>query len=150
MTLAEALALRADMLTTIEDYKSRLLENARLQEGEEPAEQPEQLLRAIDDMLGQLQTMIHRINDTNIHTRLDDGMTIEEAINKRDTMRKKLSILHEAISASKISDRYNRYEIRFITPLDVPKLHAQREKLSRDIRLLDLRIQKLNWITELR
>jgi hypothetical protein len=43
MKLAEALLLRADCQKRIEQLKSRLLGSARVQEGEQPPEDPEKL-----------------------------------------------------------------------------------------------------------
>ena len=44
MKLAEAIALRAETARRIEQLRSRILENARYQEGEEPAEDAASLL----------------------------------------------------------------------------------------------------------
>lgn len=44
MKLAEALMLRADMQNRIENLRGRLMSNAIVQEGEECAEDPQELL----------------------------------------------------------------------------------------------------------
>ena len=44
MKLAEALNERADIQRRIAQLESRLIDNAKVQEGEEPAERPEDLL----------------------------------------------------------------------------------------------------------
>jgi hypothetical protein len=44
MKLAEALALRAEAARRIEQLRSRIVDNARYQEGEEPAEDASRLL----------------------------------------------------------------------------------------------------------
>ena len=43
MKIAEALALRADLQRRLEQLKQRLFNNARVQEGDQPAEPPDQL-----------------------------------------------------------------------------------------------------------
>ena len=43
MKVAEALALRADLQRRLEQLKQRLVKNARVQEGDQPAELPDQL-----------------------------------------------------------------------------------------------------------
>ena len=48
MKLAEALQERADLRTKIDELRSRLTNNALVQEGEEPAEDPQELLSALD------------------------------------------------------------------------------------------------------
>ena len=45
MKLAEALILRADCQKRIAQLKSRLLTNAKVQEGDKPAEAPQELSR---------------------------------------------------------------------------------------------------------
>ena len=48
MKLAEALQERADLNRRIEQLRSRLLNNAMKQEGEEPSEDPKELLKELD------------------------------------------------------------------------------------------------------
>ena len=43
MKLSEALSLRKDLLTRISQLEGRLQNNVTVQEGEEPAEKPEEL-----------------------------------------------------------------------------------------------------------
>jgi hypothetical protein len=45
MKLAEALILRADYQKRIEQLKAILIRNAKIQEGDAPAEKPEELLK---------------------------------------------------------------------------------------------------------
>ena len=49
MKLAEALILRADLQKRLEQLRQRLILNAQVQEGEQPAEDPESLLRELDE-----------------------------------------------------------------------------------------------------
>ena len=48
MKLAEALQERADLNTKISELRSRLYDNAVVQEGEKPAEDPSELLSELD------------------------------------------------------------------------------------------------------
>ncbi len=43
MKIAEALALRADLQRRLEQLKQRLVKNVRVQEGDQPAESPDEL-----------------------------------------------------------------------------------------------------------
>ena len=54
MKLAEALILRADCQKRFEQLKSRLLTNARIQEGDQPAEKPQDLLAEIERVADEL------------------------------------------------------------------------------------------------
>ena len=64
MKLAEGLSIRKDLQTRIEQLKARLVNNMKVQEGDEPAEQPSALLKELDGCLAQLEQMIFRINAT--------------------------------------------------------------------------------------
>jgi hypothetical protein len=55
MKVAEALALRADLQRRLEQLKQRLVKNARVQEGDQPEEAPEQLqTESLNDVLRSL------------------------------------------------------------------------------------------------
>ena len=51
MKLAEALILRADYQKRVELLKNRLLQNVRVQEGDEPNEDPKLLLKKLTELL---------------------------------------------------------------------------------------------------
>ena len=64
MKLAEALQERADLNKKIEQLRSRITSNALMQEGVLPVEDPEQLLKELDECLNQLEKLIIVINKT--------------------------------------------------------------------------------------
>ena len=66
MKLAEALQERADLNKKIEQLRSRITSNALMQEGVLPVEDPEQLLKELDECLNQLEKLIIVINKTNM------------------------------------------------------------------------------------
>lgn len=51
MKLANALSQRAELQTRIRQLEERLNNNAQVQEGEEPAEDPVELLRELDAVI---------------------------------------------------------------------------------------------------
>ena len=63
MQLAEALSLRADAVRRIEQLRSRITSNARIQEGEEPSENAAALLaearRVFDELVVLILSLIH-------------------------------------------------------------------------------------------
>ena len=65
MKLANALSLRSELQTRIRQLESRLDNNALVQEGESPAEDPMELLRELEEDYAQLEELIARINRTN-------------------------------------------------------------------------------------
>lgn len=68
MKLAEALQERADLNRTIQQLKERLDNNVLVQEGEQPAEQPERLKQELDAAIQRLEYLMARINHTNCQT----------------------------------------------------------------------------------
>src|SRR6266481_1145799 len=65
MKLAEALILRADCQKRIAQLKGRLLVNAKVQEGDAPAETPQELIAELGRVSTELLDLIKRINRTN-------------------------------------------------------------------------------------
>jgi hypothetical protein len=150
MKLAEALAERSDCQKRIEEIKSRLATSARIQEGEEPAEDSSELLSEADRIHARLLELISAINRTNSGTAFSDGRTISDAIAERDVLSKRRDFLADvAGSGSSRWDRYSRSEVRYIMTVPVGKLRADADQLAKRYRELDLRIQELNWKTEL-
>ncbi len=151
MKLAEALILRADHQKRIEQLKQRLYRNAKVQEGEIPGENPEELLTEIDQITADLLQLIQRINATNATTVLSDGQTISDAIATRDILSIKQKILRElATSAAITQERYTKSEVKFKSTVNVPDLQKQADALARKYRELDTLIQEANWLTELK
>ena len=72
MKLAEALSLRKDLEKRISGLKDRLENVARIQEDEEPSENPEELMTELDRCLEQLEQLIYNINVTNVKIVCED------------------------------------------------------------------------------
>ena len=81
MILAEALAIRKDLQKKIEQLRSRLLNNVRIQEGDEPSEIPTELLKVLFCFLYRLQRLICQSNKTNMNT-VTEGKTLTELISE--------------------------------------------------------------------
>lgn len=149
MKLAEALSIRKDLTKKIEIIKSRLISNVRLQEGDEPSEQPAELFKELDSCLVQLESLIARINKTNMHTKAD-GRTLTEMMAEKEVLTKRIAIIADvADKANETQDRYSRSEIKMVTTIDVKALNKQMDKLSERLRKLDISIQGLNFLTDL-
>ncbi|QBD76768.1 hypothetical protein EPA93_12430 [Ktedonosporobacter rubrisoli] len=150
MKLAEALVLRADLQKRIEQMRNRLNQSALVQEGEQPPENPTELLTELGQMLAQLQELIARINRTNLQASLPDGTTLTNALAQRDVLSLHHSIIDGlADTASNRIERYGRAEIRKLSTVDVAALRKQLDELARQRRELDTTIQATNWTTDL-
>lgn len=150
MKLAEALVLRADLQTRLAQMRTRLTQSALVQEGEQPPENPTELLAELAQMLAQLQDLVARINKTNLQARLPDGTTLTDALASRDILSQHHSIISElANTASDRIERYGRSEIRKLATVDVATLRRQLDELARQRRELDTTIQATNWTIDL-
>ena len=99
MKLAEALQERADAKRLIARLNTRLAANAVAQEGEAPAEDPSELLKALDGCLARMETLMAKINLVN-STTVVGGRTLTEMIARRDCLRERISAYQKLIDAA--------------------------------------------------
>lgn len=150
MKLAEALLERKSLKDKIESLQTRLVDCSMVQEGDTPAEQPQELLSQLDAAISELETLVKQINRTNNTARLPDGTSVSEAIVSRNLMRLRRETLEQvAQSASMQQHRYMRTEVRFVPVISRADLRKQIDGLAKDWRELDAQIQALNWTTDL-
>jgi len=148
--LGEALVRRAELQTRLAQVRDRLRVIALVQEGDQPAEDPQPLLAELDAIASELERLIAAINVTNAGTRLESGMTLTEALARRDV----LGLLHGALKAvadatAQQQARYSRSEIRMVRTFDVAAVRARVDQLARERRQLDVEIQNANWTVDL-
>ncbi len=151
MKLAEALILRANLQTRLEKLKARLLQNALVQEGDKPAEDPLKLLQEMEQVADELATLVQQINRTNLETRLNDEQTLTDALAVRDVLRLKQSVYWKLGQAASVRQhRFTRSEIKLQGAVNVPRILQRADELAREYRELDTLIQAANWANELR
>jgi hypothetical protein len=75
MKLAEALILRGDVQKRLAQLQDRLTRSAWVQEGEAPHEDPTKLRKEVTSLIEQLQRLVFQINQANMTTQLESGMT---------------------------------------------------------------------------
>lgn len=150
MKLAEALMLRADIQKKFASLRERIGQNAVVQEGDEPHEDPSKMIAEACAVLKELETLVININQANLRTTLPDGRTITQAIAQRDTLVSQHSLLQHAIAnTQKDPDRYSMSEIKWKATLKVASLQKQSEDLAKNIREINAAIQESNWNSQL-
>jgi hypothetical protein len=150
MKLAEALVLRADHQQRIAQLRQRMIANAKVQEGDQAAEDAQALFAEIERIAANLTDLIQRINRTNAVTELESGLTVSDALAVRDMLKLRHDIMRElARSAVVTQSRYSRSEVKFVSAVNVVDIQQRADELAREHRELDTRIQELNWLTEL-
>jgi chaperonin cofactor prefoldin len=150
MKLAEALALRADIQKRISGLGDRAEGSAQVQEGEQPPENPEELLAQLDDLFAQLALLIARINRTNLSATLADGTTLTDALARRDVLALRFRTLTSiADAAAAKQSRYSRSEIKMVATLNVSTLRKQLDEIAQQRRELEGQLQAANWTVDL-
>jgi hypothetical protein len=150
MKLAEALALRADIAKRISGVGNRAGESAQVQEGEQPPENPEELLAQLDDLFAQLTLLIARINRTNLSATLADGTILTDALARRDVLALRFRTLETiANAAAAKQSRYSRSEIKMVATLNVSALRKQLDEIAQQRRELEGQLQAANWTVDL-
>lgn len=150
MKLAEALSIRKDLQVRIAQLGPRIQANVKVQEGDEPSEQPEEMMKELDACYKQVEGLMWQINTTNMQTRNAEGTTLTQLLAQRDVLSMRICSIGGIINAATPSqNRYSRTEIKSVTIVDVKSLRKQIDAYSNQLRKLDMEIQTLNFQTEL-
>ncbi len=150
MKLAEALILRADLQKRIEQLRQRLMRNAKVQEGDRPAEEPNALIQELEQATTQLTRLVQQINRTNAATELETEVTLSDALAERDVLKLRHSLYSSlAHEATVTQSRFTKSEVKFASTVDVAAIQTRADELARRHRELDTKIQEANWRVEL-
>lgn len=150
MKLAEALILRSDIQTRMEQVRNRLASNLKVQEGDEPAENPQDIVGEYDRLLKEYKKLVVRINKTNNETIFEKDTRLSEALVERDIILKKRNLLYYMYEEGSIrQERYSAQEVKYVTQIDIKNIQKEIDKISKEYRELDTKIQGLNWTVDL-
>ena len=119
MKLAEALMERAELQKRISQMEDRLRNNAQVQEGETPAEDPGFLLAQLSDMLIRLEELTAQVNLTNSAVIVDGEPLTRQS------------------------------EIKILSTVPVKDMQRELDRRSKALRELDAKIQAANWTWDL-
>ena len=149
MKLAEALSERADIKKRIEQLETRLILNAKVQDGEKPSEDPKELITELDHLTKRFEELVTKINLRNA-TVVDSSETLTNLLASKDALTLKINAMRDFLSeASSITSRGTRSEIKILPTIDVASYQKKIDKLSKELRELDVRIQTINWTIDL-
>lgn len=150
MKLAEALLLRGEYQSKLEHLEERIRANLKIQEGDTPTENPQLLLQTARETSQALCSLVARINRTNHTLFLEEGVSLADALARRDMLRSQRQLLSRlAQEAAQRDYRLTHSEVRMVVTLDLGALQREIDQLSKEFRELDTRIQGLNWTCEL-
>jgi len=149
MKLAEALLERKSLMEKVEKLRERLVQNALVQEGDAPSEQPQELMVELDETVAQLEVLIKRINATNNVAQLPDGTTVSNAIVRRDMLNlRRVTLDQVANAATAQNQRWSRNEIKFVPTVNAADVRREVDALAKAHRELDAQIQAVNWTVD--
>ena len=149
MKLANALSRRSELQTRIRQLEIRLGNNALVQEGEMPAEDPADLLAELERDYAELERLIAAINRTNSVTKVE-GESLSDLLARRDCLTGKVQVLRNFLqNASAVVHRRTASEIKIKSTVNVRELQQQVDACAKALRELDETIQEKNWTTEL-
>ena len=150
MKLAEALLIRSDMQKKLAQLKGRIRNNAKVQEGDVPSEDPNELIIDASQIISELATLIERIHRTNAIANTDKGQSMLTLLVERDTLEMRHKLLIEAIEAANSeSDRYSHREIKWHVMVSVASLQKQADDIAMKLRQINIVIQSNNWQIDL-
>lgn len=148
MKLAEALSIRSDLQKRINMLNSRLKKSCTVKEGDTPPEDVHSLLKELDSSLKRCRELIYRINYTNMHASVD-GRSITDIMAERDILQQRVRIYHDVIKTLIDGpDRWGRDE-KVVRLLDVPSFRKEADRYSKELRELNLKLQRINWKIDL-
>ena len=146
MKLAEALQERADLNRKITSLRGRLENVVLVQEGEEPVENPRELLGELDESVARLEYLMAAINHTNDVTEAE----LTQLIAKKDALMLKAAVYRGMVQeAGSNTGRARGTEIRVIPAVNVPELQKEADRMAKEIRQLDNLLQATNWTKDL-
>jgi hypothetical protein len=147
--LAEALVVRADTQKRLEQIKVRLNRNAKVQEGEQPSEDPISLVASFEQLADELVSLIYRINATNSNA-IVEGRSMTYALAERDILKQRQAMYRDLAEAATITQSVStRSEVRYKSTVVVADMQKLADQQSKRLRELDARIQEANWLVDL-
>ena len=150
MKLAEALLIRSDMQKKLAQLKGRIRNNVKVQEGDTPSEDPNELIIDASQIITELSTLIERIHRTNAIAKTDNGQSMLTLLVERDTLEMRHKLLIDAIEATNNNDeRYSYREIKWDIIVSVAGLQKQADDIAMKLRKLNIVIQANNWQIDL-
>jgi hypothetical protein len=146
MKLAEALLVRADAKKKLASLRERIGNNSVVQQGEQPHEDPLELIKQAAGVLESLERLTLLVNAANQHAKLPDGRSLAQVLARRDRLAQQHALLQIALDGTKKEpDRYSMREIKWQATINVVSLQKQSDDLSQSIRELNVLIQQANW-----
>ena len=151
MKIAEGLARRADIQKKLSELQGRFRASAQVQEGDQPVEDPQEIINQIDVLNAELLGVVYRLNRSNLQ--VVEEQTLLDRITQRDLLKQQAGVYKALADAATVTvgpfARYSRTEIKTVPLVDPTPLREQADQLTAAARALDMEIQRLDWTTDM-
>ena len=146
MKLAEALILQANHQNRILSLKNRINHQVLIPEGEEPSEDPNELLKIVFTLNAELQRLKHQIHLAHVKSILDTGERLIDLLVERDTLDEQHQILTDAIKHTFLdSDNNHHHNLKWVKVIPVSRLQKYADDINARLCQLNIKIQAATW-----
>ena len=151
MFLAEALIRKAVLKKELDALEQRMCESARIPHDEEPVDDYLILLDSYHEKEGELLDISLRIQATNNSAAFKEGETISQAIVRRDSLKRTVSMNNKLLGAATSGGRglFSNRDVKYKRVVDMSMVRTSMDNAAKQYRDLDVKLQQLNWNTEL-
>jgi len=154
MKLAEALIEKKDLASRISELQGRYTSAAVIEEGSEPDETAQDLLKSLEGAFARWEELTVAINVANNRIMVGD-LTMMQSLAHRDSLKSQIS--HFSSIAGSIRQRnsqrrfYQENGPKMVVAEGVDAKYFIKlvDDLSKELRVLDTQIQAANWANEL-
>jgi len=154
MNIFEAIELKKDLQTRIDDLGKRYVFCSTVKKGEKPIENPQELQTELEDNLSQLNDICCRINAANNTSRNSQGQTLVQLLAEKAIVEKRLEILRRTFSEIIFGDAdfynyCNKPACDYDATIDIKSTKEQIDHQEARLRELNSEIQTLDLTTEI-
>jgi hypothetical protein len=151
MFLAEALLKKAVLKKELEALEQRMSESARIPYDAAPVDDYLILLNSYRSKESELLEISLRILATNSSTEFREGETISQAIIRRDSLKCAVNMYNKLLGAATGGGRglFSNRDVKYKRVVDMDMLRANMDNTAMQYRELDVKLQQLNWNTDL-
>ena len=151
MKLAEALSERSALKDRMSMLSKRLQENAFVYEGDEPLDDPKEMLKELEMLTKRNEELVSSINMANANTKASNGEVLAVLLARRDSLITKSQVLSKLLESNPHDPYSSRTKdtVRRVPVVDMRTVRLEMEEASKKAREIDALIQATNWNTEI-
>jgi len=146
MKLAEAMMQRADLDKKVSILGARLNDIALINKNYALEDEPKHLFEELNKSMKALSELVYRIHVTNMET-IDNGTTITAMLTKEEILKMRINTLIRIKESASIDSRFDKTIYTIL--INKAELQKELDECKSQLEKLDMKLQQLNWQTEL-